>query len=177
MKNLRLLQTLVLTLFILSCSTDDDGDSSGPLNENPGISATIDGSTYDDYSYSDNFYQVTFNTDANTIKIEANNSDNDQITLFLNSTGGLDSGTVKTIGNADSNNYITYLIIRQASSQKTYSASIASGSGSITITENRAHPTESGTRLISGTFNISAATSEGNNTTFVGSFTELEFED
>ena len=88
--------------------------------------------------------------------------------------GSFDAGTVKTMGDLDSNNFTTYVNIRQLSSTQT---SYFSTSGNVTITGNIAHPTESGIRLISGTVNITAAsTTDNNTTTMTGSFTELEYE-
>lgn len=173
MKNLRFTQIFIFSLFILSCSSDDNGDSDEPLNENPGITATIDGGTYNDYTYTDGIYEITYSETNSTMSINAADTTGDQITLFLNSTGGFSSDTVKIMGNADTNNYITYVLIRQSSTQKSYYSS----SGNVTITENRNHPTESGIRLVSGTFSISAtATDNDDSTTFIGSFTELEYE-
>ncbi|MUU78596.1 hypothetical protein [Winogradskyella endarachnes] len=173
MKNLRLTQIFIFSLLMLSCSSDDSGGSNEPLNENPGINATIDGGTYNNYTYTDGIYEITYSETNSTMSINAADTTGDQITLFLNSTGGFSSDTVKIMGDTDSNNYRTYVLIRQASTQKSY----YSTSGNVTITENRNHPTESGIRLVSGTFDISASTTDNSDsTTFIGSFTELEYE-
>ncbi|MGJ8548131.1 DUF6252 family protein [Winogradskyella wichelsiae] len=173
MKNLRQLPIFILIICFMSCSSDDDGENTSPLNEDPGVSATIDGGTYNNYSFNDGISQIITGTN-NTLSIEASDTSGEQITLFLNSTGGFDSGTVKTMGDVDSNNSVTYALIRQSNPQTSY----YSTTGNVTITENRTHPTEAGIRLLSGTFNISASTINGeNSTTLGGSFTELEYED
>ena len=209
MKSLHLLQIFILTLFIISCDSDDsscltstwyqDLNSNGLGNPNVsqeacdqpdgyvldntdtndgnnvnaiGIETTINGGTYSNYIFTDAIYQITLN--GNTMSIDAGDLNGDQITLFLNGTGGFDAGTVKTMGDLDSNNFTTYVNIRQLSSTQT---SYFSTSGNVTITGNIAHPTESGIRLISGTVNITAAsTTDNNTTTMTGSFTELEYE-
>jgi hypothetical protein len=79
------------------------------------------------------------------------------------------------MGDTDSNNFTNYVLIRQLSSTQ---LQYFSTSGNVTITENRAHPTEANTRLISGTFNITATTLDATNTTsMTGSFIELEYQD
>jgi hypothetical protein len=174
MKNLRLLQIFVLALFMMSCDKDDSNDNNAPLSGNPGITATINGGTFSNYAFSDAINQTTLATN-NTMTISAGDVDGDQITLFLNSTGGFGTGTVKTMGDTDSNNFTNYVLIRQLSSTQ---LQYFSTSGNVTITENRAHPTEANTRLISGTFNITATTLDATNTTsMTGSFIELEYQD
>ncbi|RZN84190.1 MAG: hypothetical protein EVB11_01950 [Winogradskyella sp.] len=172
MKNLRLLPIVILTLLILSCSSDDDNNA--PVSENQGINATINGGTFNNYAFSDSVYQVTKETNNNTISIDAGDTTGNQITLFLNSSGGFDSGTIKNMGDFDSNNFVTYVLIRQNNPQLSYYSSI----GNVTITSNRAHPTESGVRLLSGNFEITAnPINDPTTTTMVGTFVELEFED
>ncbi|MBU2927854.1 hypothetical protein [Winogradskyella psychrotolerans] len=172
MKHLHLLQIFVLALFMMSCS-DDDNDSTQPLNDNPGMAATINGGTFNDYTFTDGTYNISLGTNGNTMSIDIADLSGNQVTLFLNGTGDFDSGTVKTMGDIDSNNFITYALIRQASPQNSYYSS----SGNVTITSNRAHPTETGIRLISGDFDITASTlDDANTTTLIGSFTELEYE-
>lgn len=174
MKNLRLLSIFAFALFMMSCDKDDDSNDNDPLSGNPGVTATINGGTYSNYTFSDAINQTTLETN-NTMTISAGDVDGDQITLFLNSTGGFGAGTVKTMGDMDSNNFTNYVLIRQLSSSQ---LQYFSTSGNVTITENRAHPTEADTRLISGTFSITAATSDATNTTsMTGSFIELEYQD
>ncbi len=86
----------------------------------------------------------------------------------------LGNETVKTMGNVDANNFVTYGLIRQSQPQISYYSS----SGNVTITNNREHPTESGHRLISGSFNIMATSLDATNTTsLIGSFSELDYVD
>ncbi|WP_152487234.1 hypothetical protein [Winogradskyella psychrotolerans] len=173
MKTLHLLKIFVLLLCMTSCS-DDDNDNSPPLNENPGMVATINGGTFNDYNFTDGTYLISSGTNGNTMSINIADTSGNQVTLFLNGTGGFSSGTVKEMGDIDSNNFVTHGIIRQANPQISY----YSTSGNVTITEDRTHPTETGIRIISGTFNISATTLDNANTTvLIGSFTELEYED
>lgn len=170
MKNLRLLQILFLSLVIFSCDSEDDSNGS-PVQEQ-GIVATIDGGTYNNYSFTDGVYSVT---KGSTISIEAADSNGDNLTLFLNGTGGFSKGTVKQMGDNDSNNFKTYVLIRQQETQLSY---FALETGNITITNNRKHPTESGIRLISGTFSVTATSTVDNHTaTMNGTFTELEYND
>jgi hypothetical protein len=170
MKNLHLFQILILTLFIFSCEKDDDQEN--PVAENPGINATINGGSYSNYSFVNGIYQVTLGGNGTTLSIDASDTNGDQITLFLNGTGGFNSNTVKVMGDIDSNNFMTYVLIRQHETQTHYYSS----TGSITITDNRAHPTESGKRLISGNISITANSVSGSNsTTMTGTFLDLEF--
>ena len=174
MKNLRLLQIFVFAIFMMSCDKDDGNDNNEPLSGDPGITANINGGSYSNYTFTDGIYQITLGTYGTTMSIDTADIIGDQITLFLNGTGGFESGTVKNMGDMDSNNFTTYVNIRQSSTQISY----FSTSGNVTIIENRAHPTEAGTRLISGTFNVSAASITDDNTTVMtGSFTELEYVD
>ena len=175
MKNLRLLQIFVFAIFMMSCNKDDDNDNNEPLSGEPGITANINGGSYSNYTFTDGIYQITLGTNGPTMSIDAADIFGDQITIFLNGTGGFESGVVKNMGNIDSNNFTTYVNIRQQSSPQ---ISYFSTSGNVTISENRAHPTEAGKRLISGTFNVSAASISDNNTTvMIGTFTELEYVD
>jgi hypothetical protein len=174
MKNLRLLSIFAFALFMMSCDKDDDSNDNAPLSGDPGITATINGGTYSNYAFSDAINQTTLATN-NTMTITAGDVDGDQITLFLNGTGGFGAGTVKTMGDMDSNNFTNYVLIRQLSSTQ---LQYFSTSGNVTITENRAHPSEDGVRLISGTFSISASSTVDNNTTnMTGTFIELEYQD
>lgn len=175
MKNLRLLQMFVFVLCIVSCEKDDSNDDQSPLSDNPGMTATINGGTYSNYAFKDGIYQVTTNANGNTMSINAADFNGDQVTLFLNATGGFSAGAVKNMGELDDNNFTNYVTIRQQSSTQ---ISYMSTSGNVKISQNRAHPTEAGTRLISGTFNISAAsTTDENATVMTGSFTELEYQE
>lgn len=176
MKNLRLLQFLVFLTFMVSCDKDDNNDSiEPPLPKDPGIAANINGGSYNDYTFIDTIYQITLGANGTTMRIDSGDINGDQITLFLNGTGGFDSGTVKNMGDIDSNNFTNYVNIRQLSSTQ---ISYYSTSGNVTIIENRSHPTDAGTRLISGTFNITAdSTTDDYTTVMTGTFTELEYVD
>lgn len=174
MKNLRLLQMFIFVCCIVSCEKDNSNDDHSPLSDNPGITATINGGSYTNYSFIDGIYQITLGT-TNTMSVDVADVNGDQVTLFLNATGDFNAGVVKTMGESDNNNFTNYVNIRQQSSTQ---ISYMSTSGNVKITKNRAHPTEAGIRLISGTFNISAlSTSDDNTTEMTGSFTELEYQE
>lgn len=173
MKNLRLFQILFLTLFVISCSSDD-GENGSPIADQ-GIVATIDGGTYSNYSFVDGIYNVTKGTNGNTLTIESADINGDIITLFLNGIGGFSQGVVKQVGDTDSNNFKTYTVIRQLDTELSY---FALEEGNVTITANRAHPTDNGHRLITGTFNVTAtSTLDNHTTTMTGSFSELDYVD
>lgn len=174
MKNVCILALSLVTFFTLSCSGDDDSiDNNTPAGESV-FQATINGGSYSNYEYSLGVYEVVKGTNGNTLSINTGDRNGDMVNLFLNGTGGFDSGTIKEMGNIDSDNFTTFASIRQADSQITY----FSTSGSVTITTNREHPTETGHRLLSGNFSITASSIDGTNTTsMLGSFTELDFVD
>jgi hypothetical protein len=175
MKNLRLLQFFLLAIFIMSCDKDDGNDNNEALSGDPGITANINGGSYSNYTFVDAIYQITLGTNGTTMSIDAGDINGDQITLFLNGTGGFEPGTVKTMGDLDTNNFTNFVNIRQLSSTQ---ISYFSTSGNVTIVENIPHPTEAGTRLISGTFNISAdSTTDSYTTVMTGTFIELEYVD
>lgn len=175
MKNLRLLQFFVFAIFMMSCDKDDNNDNIEPLSGDPGIAANINGGSFSNYTFTDAIYQITLGTNGTTMSIDAGDINGDQITLFLNGTGGFEPGTVKNMGDLDSNNFTNFVNIRQLSSTQ---ISYFSTSGNVTIIENRSHPTEAGTRLISGTFNVTAdSTTDDHTTVMTGSFTELEYVD
>ena len=79
------------------------------------------------------------------------------------------------MGDTDSNNFVTYTLLRQQSTQLSY---YALETGTVKITENKAHPTKDGHRLISGTINVVAhSTVDNQSTTLKGSFVDLEYRD
>lgn len=174
MKNLPVFTLLFLSIITLSCNKDDDNSNeSTPVGVSE-FQATINGGTYSNYSFTVGVYQITKGTFGNTLSIDIADTNGEMITLFLNGTDGFSSGTVKEMGNLDSNNFTNYALIRQQQPQISYYSS----DGSVTITNNREHPTEPGSRLISGVFSITASSIDGNNTTsMTGSFTELSFDD
>ncbi|WP_296316249.1 hypothetical protein [Winogradskyella sp. UBA3174] len=172
MKDLQLLTILFFSVITLSCNKDENNDNLPPQQET--FEATINGGTYDNYSFTIGAYQITKGTNGNTLSIDIADPNGDMVTLFLNGDGGFSSNTVKPMGGIDSNNFVTYGLIRQSNPQLSYFSS----SGNVTITNNREHPTELGHRLISGTFSITATSSDGLNTTsMTGSFIELNYVD
>ena len=171
MKNLHFISILFLSLIVLSCNKDDDNDNP-PAGES-GFQATINGGTYSNYNFSLGVYQITKGTNGNTLSIDIGDSSGNMVNLFLNGSGGFGSGVVKQMGNIDSNNFTTNAVIRQQQAVTYFSSN-----GNVKITTNIEHPTETGHRLISGTFNITASSIDGTNvTTMTGSFTELDYED
>lgn len=169
MKPIQLLCAFILSFFILGCSSDDQVYV---IAEDPGIRATIDGGTYSDYNYQDGVYEITSNGNGSVLSIDSADINGDMLTLFLNATGGFDAGVVKDMGNVDENNFVTYVLIRQQNLQLSY----YSDSGQVTITSNVPHPTEEGTRLISGTFEVSASSTTPNHTTTItGAFIDLSY--
>ena len=171
MKNLHLLSILFLSVLTLSCSKDENSDN--PSAEAETFQATINGGTYSNYAFSMGVYEATKATNG-TLSIDISDSNGEMITLFLNGNSGFSSDTVKTMGNIDSNNFVTYGLLRQSNPQISYYSS----SGTVTITKNREHPTESGHRLISGSFNITATSLDNANTTsLIGSFNALNYVD
>ncbi len=171
MKNLHLLTILFLSILTLSCSKDESNDS--PSAQEEGFQATINGGTYSNYAFTMGAYQATKASNG-TLSLDISDLNGEMITLFLNGNGGFGNETVKTMGNVDANNFVTYGLIRQSQPQISYYSS----SGNVTITNNREHPTESGHRLISGSFNIIATSLDATNTTsLIGSFSELDYVD
>ncbi|WP_044401938.1 hypothetical protein [Lacinutrix sp. Hel_I_90] len=174
MKNLRLFSLLFLSIITLSCNKDDDDAIDNTPAQEAAFQAVINGGAYSDYSYIVGVYNITKGTNGNTLSIDIADINGEMITLFLNGTGGFSAGTIKEMGNIDSNSFTTYTLIRQQQPQISY----FSTSGSATITNNRQHPTAPGHRLISGHFSITASSIDGNNTTaMTGSFTELDYVD
>ncbi len=161
---------LLVCLIISSCSKDDD-NSEVVAAQDATVSATINGGSFNDYSFDLGVYATARGTAGNTISIDLADPSGTSINLFLNGTDGFDSGTVKTIGNVDSDSFKTNAVIRDSQSLTYFSST-----GTISITGNRAHPTQTNLRLISGTFNINAATIDGaSSTALSGTFTELEY--
>ncbi len=169
MKDLQLLIILFFSVITLSCNKDENNDNSPAQDET--FQATIKGGTFDSYIFSMGAYEVTKGSNG-TLSIDIVDPNGEMVTLFLNGTGGFSSGTTKEMGNVDSNNFVTYGLIRQSQPQQSYYSSV----GNAIITNNRVHPTEIGHRLISGTFSFTAKTIDGTQTiTMNGSFTELDY--
>ncbi|EGV42265.1 hypothetical protein BZARG_543 [Bizionia argentinensis JUB59] len=159
---------------LLSCSSDDDNGNDNSPAQDATFQAVINGGNYSEYSFTLGIYDVSKGTNGNTLNIETVDTQGELITLFLNGTGGFGSGTVKEMGNVDSNKFTNYILIRQKQPQISYYSS----NGNVTITKNREHPTKPGYRLISGKFNTTATSPDGNHTTTMsGTFKELEYED
>lgn len=169
MKNLHFISILLLSIVVLSCNKDDNNDSP-PAGES-GFQATINGGTYSNYAVILGVYQITRGNNGNTLSIDIGDVNGNMINLFLNGTGGFGNGVIKQMGTIDSDNYTTNSVIRQPGEDTYFSSG-----GTVKITTNREHPTVSGHRLISGTFDITARTIDGTNTTSMsGSFTELKY--
>ena len=86
MKNLQLLQFLFLCLLTFSCNSEDDNSSTTSLD--PGITITVNGGSYNNYTFLDGIYSVTKGNNGSTLSIDAGDSNGDLITLFFNSKGG-----------------------------------------------------------------------------------------
>ena len=174
MKNLHFITLFLLSIITLSCNSDDDNGNDNPPAQDAAFQAEINGGTYSNYAFIVGIYEITKGTNGNTLSIDIADINGELVTIFLNGTGGFGSGTVKEMGNIDSDNFTNYILIRQ----KQPSISYYSSSGQVTITNNREHPEKPGHRLISGNFSMTAASVDGNHTTSMsGSFTELEYQD
>nr|WP_321234199.1 hypothetical protein [uncultured Psychroserpens sp.] len=161
----------VLFLFLLitsSCSEDDNNNNPA---DNAQFTATLDGGSFNNYSATLGFYNAELGITNNTLNINVTDANNNVINMFMNSTGGLGSGVIKQIGDVDSENFSTTVVIRDQEAQITYS----SISGSITITENRVNPSDDEYNIISGTFNITASINTGAEVIMTGSFSDLQY--
>lgn len=170
MKNLRITLILLLVTVTLSCNKDDEQNEISAA-QTPEFTATINGGGFTNYAFDLGVYAITKGTGSNTLSIDIADTSGVNVNLFLNGTDGFETGTIKQMGNVDSNSYTTNSIIRN-----TQGVTYFSSSGRVSITNNRAHPTESGARLLSGTFIITATTIDGGNSTnLIGSFSELKY--
>lgn len=169
MKNRNFFCILFFSMIMLSCSSDDSNND--PI-EGPGFNATINGGTFSNYSFKLGAYEAVKGSNGNTLRITMADKNGKQITLFLNSSGGFDKGTVKQMGDVDSDEFITYVEIKDNQPSTLY----FSQSGNLKITNNREHPSNSQKSLISGEFNIVASTTDGTiSITMKGSFNDLEY--
>jgi hypothetical protein len=167
---------LFLSVIVLSCSKDDDSENNSETQNTEAQDATfeaaINGGTFTNYSFVLSVYNITKGTNGNTLSITVADSQGNDVNLFLNNTGGFGNGTVKQIGDMDSDNFVTNAVIRDLRTPISY----FSTTGTITITNNREHPTEAGHNLISGNYTITASSIDGSQvTTMTGSFTELDY--
>jgi hypothetical protein len=170
MKNLRILFILISFVIASSCDKNDDG-SNAPI-EGTTFQATVNGGNYSNYTFDIGVYAITKGTNGNTLSIDIGDVNGEQLTLFLNGTDGFSNGTIKQMGNEDTNNFVTYALFRQQNPLTSY----YSTNGNVTITNNRTHPTESSKGLISGNFDITVSPIDSNIIlTLTGSFTELEY--
>jgi hypothetical protein len=157
---------------MVSCDSDDN-QNTPTISDDPGLSVIIDGSTYSNHSYKDALYQIS-KPNPSTFQIDASDENGDQITIFLNGTNGFSDGAVKEMGNTDENNFTTYLLVRQASTQLNY---FATTTGQVVISSHRPHPSKEGFSLISGSISVSASTTDAANAvSVVGLFTDLEYQ-
>ncbi|MBO3099108.1 hypothetical protein [Gelidibacter pelagius] len=169
MKNLRLIYILFFSLSFMSCSSDD---AINDPSEGPQFQATINGGTFSNYSFKLGAYEAVKGSNGNTLRITMADKSGKQITLFLNNTGGFNKGTVKQMGDVDSDKFRTYVEIKDNQP----SAQYFSQSGNLKITNNREHTSNSQKSLISGEFDIVASTIDGTiSVTMKGSFSDLEF--
>lgn len=167
MKNLRVICILFVSLLTVSCSSDDPNET--PV-EGPAVQATLHGGTFSNYNFKLGVYEVAKGTNGNTLNINLSDKNGKMITLFLNSSGGFTSGTVKQINDVDSGKFKTNAVIRDGQ------VSYFSSKGSIKITHNRDHPTNAEQRMISGEFNIDASTiDQTQSTTIKGTFVDLVY--
>ncbi|MBA6151608.1 hypothetical protein [Gelidibacter maritimus] len=169
MKNLHLIYMLLFSMALMSCSSDDTNNDSP---ENPAFEATINGGTFSNYGFKLGAYEAVKGPNGTTLRITMADKNGKQMTLFLNSTGGFNKGTVKQMGDVDSDKFRTYVEIKDNQPATLY----FSQSGNLKITNNREHPSKSEKSLISGEFNIEAITVDGTKSVTVkGSFNDLEF--
>ena len=166
MKNLKhfLVITLVFTLFACSKNDDDGGSAAKEAT----YSATINGGAFTNYTSTLGSYSPDFNGNGLTLAVVDQNTNT--IRIFLNKTGGYSNGVVKTIGNADTDGFITGVIIRSEETQQIYSST----EGNITIT-NSFIDSDTDQNVISGTLTITATTNTGTLVTLSGSFDNFKY--
>ncbi len=168
MSTFKTLCFLLFSVALLSCNKDDESDSSGTDPE-AAFNATINGGNFSNYISTLGFYDAS--SSDGTLSISVTDSNNNVVRLFMNSTGGLNSGVVKEINNTDPNNFVTQVVIRDQTAMVTYT----SISGNITILENRQSAEDSNYRLVTGNFIITASTSTGTNITMTGNFDNIKY--
>ncbi|MEZ4859512.1 MAG: hypothetical protein R2781_11950 [Flavobacteriaceae bacterium] len=165
MKNLKTISILCLAFLVLSCSKkeDDGGGDSDPTAE---FTATINGGPYNNFAATLGSY---FADSANGLTIAVVDANSNTIRLFMNSTGGFNSGVIKQIGNIDSSGFQTSALFRDADTQIIYN----SISGSITISQNNESNNDPSNRVVTGTFTITANVNTGTEITMTGTFKNI----
>lgn len=166
MKTLKTLSILFFSLLTISCSKDDGGDDGGGSGE-PAFSASVDGGPFANYSAIYSSYSAD---DAVGVTFTVFDQDMNSYRFFLNGTGGYGSGTVKEIGNVDSDGFFTNVTVRHDESLQVF---MASSDGTITITENVVNDDDR--NIISGTFSFMANTNVGVDITVSGTFENFEY--
>ncbi len=164
MKNLKTFSLLCFALFALSCSKKDDGGSdTDPAAE---FTATINGGTYSNFTATLGSYSADSSNGLTIAVVDANSN---TIRLFMNSTGGFNSGVTKEVGNIDSSGFQTGALFRDAGTQIIYN----SISGSMTISQNKESNNDPSNRVVTGSFNITANINTGETITMTGTFKNI----
>ena len=165
MKTLKTFSLLFFSLLILSCSKDDNngGGDTDPAAE---FTATINGGPYNNLIATLGSYSSDSTNGLTIAVVDANGN---TIRLFMNSTGGFNSGVTKEVGNIDSNGFQTGTLFRDQATQIIY----YSISGSIKITQNSASNSDPDNRVVSGTFNVTASINSGSTLTMTGNFNNI----
>lgn len=161
------LSILFLSVLIISCSKkDDDNEDSAPAAT---FSGSINGGPFSNYTAKLGSYSTETSVGLTLAIIDENGN---TIRIFMNQTGGFTSGTVKTIGNVDTEGFVTNALIHHAESQVTFNST----SGSITISENRTTPGEEDSNIISGSYSLTLTDNLGTTTvTMNGTFNNFAY--
>ncbi len=164
MKNLKTLCLLFLSVLIISCSkNNDDEEATDPGAE---FTATINGGPYSNFVAKLGSYSAD---STNGLTISVVDTNGNTIRLFMNSTGGFNSGVVKEVGNVDGNGLQTGTLFRDQATQIIYTAN----SGSITIENNKKSNADPDNRVVSGTFNVTTNINSTTTLTMKGSFKNI----
>tara|TARA_R100000935_G_scaffold5241_1_gene12058 strand:- start:4545 stop:5045 length:501 start_codon:yes stop_codon:yes gene_type:complete len=161
MKNIKPMVVIALVLTLIACSKkDDDG---GSTSAEATYSATINGGAFTNYTSTLGHYSPDFNGNGLTLAIVDQNTNT--IRVFLNKTGGYSNGVIKTIGNVDTDGFMTGVVIRSEETQQIYNST----EGTITIT-NSFIDSDTDQNGISGTIMVTATTNTGTEVTISGTF-------
>lgn len=166
MKHLKIITVVFMSMLVLSCSGDDDSGGGGDSDPVVQFSATINGSGYTNYLAT--LGSVTADGDVG-LTIVLTDSNNNIVRIFMNNTGGFNSGVVKKIGNVDGDGFGTNALFRDQGTQITYNSSV----GSITIFENVQSNIDPSNRLVTGNFDIIANVNTGETITIIGTFENI----